>query len=180
MDVRGVGPAEAALWIAERFTVPSIPARKRLTEPDGRRDRVGYERGLGLLIRSGLWARLSEPARAIAPVLLEFGEKKGPPDDTLRVQMAYRTLVRYSGVQSHSAIRRGLVALSDVGYLVLPAELSARAPQRESAIYLVTPNSNALWELAQTVSRQTQQEIATEIELRRRQRNERMHERRGK
>ena len=27
MDVRGVGPAEAALWIAERFTVPSIPTR---------------------------------------------------------------------------------------------------------------------------------------------------------
>ncbi len=121
MDVRGVGQADAALWIAERFSVPSIPARKRLAEPDRRRDRVGYERGLGLLIRSVLWARLSAPAQAMAPVLLELGEKDRPLDETLRVQMAYRTLARYSGVQSHNAIRKGLVELADVGFLIPPA-----------------------------------------------------------
>jgi hypothetical protein len=32
MDVHGIGAADAALWIAERFTVPSIPARKRLAD----------------------------------------------------------------------------------------------------------------------------------------------------
>ena len=85
MDVHGTAsPADAALWIADRFTVPSIPARKRLTDADGRRDRVGYERGLGLLIRSGLWARLSGPAQAIAAVLLEFGERGGPLEEALR------------------------------------------------------------------------------------------------
>lgn len=179
MDVRGVGPADAALWIAEHFTVPSIPARKRLADADRRRDRAGYERGLGLLIRSGLWARLSAPAQAIAPVLLEFGEKDRPLDDTLRVKMAYRTLARYSGVQSHNAIRKGLVELADVGFLILPEGAATASLDRQTATYTVTPNSHQLWELAQTTSRQTQQEIDAEIELRKRQRNERLRSSRG-
>jgi hypothetical protein len=129
MDVHAMdSPADAAIWIAERFTVPSIPARKRLTVADGRRCRIGYEHGLGLLIRSGLWARLSEPAQAIAPVLLEFGEKSGPLDEAPRVQMAYRTLARFSGVQSHNAIRKGLVDLSEVGFLVLPPAVPVAVP----------------------------------------------------
>ena len=178
MDVRGVGPADAALWIAERFTVPSIPARRRLRDGNERSYRVGYEHGLGLLIRSGLWAELSEPAKAIAPVLLEFGEKVRPLDDTLRVQMAYRTLVRFSGIQSHNAIRKGLVELSEVGFLILPAGAASASLDRKSATYIVTPNSHQLWELAQTTARQTQQEIGAEVELRKRQRNERLRSRR--
>jgi hypothetical protein len=178
MDVRGVGPADAALWVAERFTVRSIPARKRLGDADRRRDRVGYEQGLGLLIRSGLWARLSAPAQSIAAVLLEFGEKDRPLDETLRVQMAYRTLARYSGVHSHNAIRKGLVELSEVGFLLLPTGAASPSLDRKSATYIVTPNSHQLWELAQTTARQTQQEIAAEVELRKRQRNERLRSRR--
>ena len=158
--------------------VGRTPARKRLTDADGRRDRVGYERGLGLLIRSGLWARLSAPAQGIAAVLLEFGERGGPLEEALRVQMAYRTLARFSGVQSHNAIRKGLVDLAEVGFVVLPTAVPSPCLDRRSATYLVTPNSHELWELAQATARQTQQEIAAEVELRRRQRVERLHSRR--
>jgi hypothetical protein len=171
MDVLKLTAADAALWIAERFRVPSIPARKRL-EVGGRRDPVGYERGLGLLIRSGLWARLSAAAQAFAPVLLEFAERQGPLGETRRVQMAYRTIARFSGIQSHNAIRKGLVELSQIGFLVLPA--TTRSLDRTSASYTVAPDSHELWELAQALAHQTQQEIDAEIELRRRQRNERL------
>ena len=172
MDVLELTAADAALWIAERFKVPSIPARKRL-EVGGRRDPVGYERGLGLLIRSGLWARLSAAAQAFAPVLLEFAERQGPLGETGRIQMAYRTIARLSGIQSHNAIRKGLVELSQIGFLVLPAA-TTQSLDRKSASYTVTPNSQELWEFAQAFARQTQQEIDAEIELRRRQRNERL------
>ena len=148
--------------------------RDRLADGNERSYRVGYECGLGLLIRSGLWARLSAPAQAIAAVLLEFGEKDRPLDDTLWARMAYRTLARYSGVQSHNAIRKGLVALGEVGFLVLPAGAGSASLDRQTATYLVTPNSHALSELAQTTAWQTQQEIAAEVELRKRQRNERL------
>jgi hypothetical protein len=179
MDVLKIAsPADAALWIAGRFPVPSIPARKRL-EGERSRHRVGHERGLGLLIRSGLWARLSAPAQALGAVLLEFAEKRETHDHVLHVQMAYRTLARFSGVQSHNAIRRALVELSEMGFLILP-RAAARFPDRQSSAYTVTPYSNELWELAQTVSRHTQQEANAEIELRRRQRNERLASRRTK
>jgi hypothetical protein len=174
MEVCGIAPADAALWIAERFEVPTIPARKRLTQVDGRRYRVGHERGLGLLIRSGLWARLSRPAQTLAAVLLEFGGKNREFDEPLIVQMAYRTLARFSGVQSHNGIRKGLVELSEVGFLVLPAAPQVRSLDRESSKYVVTPNSSLLWELAQTAAEQTKQESAVEKELRTRQRNERL------
>ena len=95
MDVLGMSSsADAALWIAARFSVPSIPARKRLAGRDRQCDRVGYERGLGLLIRSGIWANLSEPAKALATVLFEYGEKTDGCDEKRTVQMAYRTLAR--------------------------------------------------------------------------------------
>jgi hypothetical protein len=175
MDVRELeSPAEAALWITERFSVPSIPARKRLVGEERRRDRVGHERGLGLLIRSGLWGTLSEPAQALAPVLLEFGEKQSPLDDAARVQMAYRTMARYSGLQSHNAIRKGLVELSEIGFLILPIAESSRSLDRKSARYTVTPNSQLLFELAQAFVLQMRQEIAIEVELRKRQRSERL------
>ena len=76
-------------------------------------------------------------------MLLEFGEKDRPLDDTLWARMAYRTLARYSGVQSHNAIRKGLVALGEVGFLVLPAGAGSASLDRQTATYLVTPNSHA-------------------------------------
>ncbi len=180
MDVHGTaGPADAALWIAERFAVPTIPIRKRLTDALDRRYRVGYDRGLGLLIRSGLWARLSAPAQTIAAVLLEYGEKEHALNETLRVRMAYRSLARYSGVRSHNAIRKALLELNEVGFLRLQSTAPALSLNRQSATYIVTPNSDCLWELAQTAAEQTKQEIAAEVELRKRQRNERLRSKRA-
>lgn len=42
MDVLGLPAADAASWIAEQFPVPTIPAGKRLAEPDRWRGRIGY------------------------------------------------------------------------------------------------------------------------------------------
>jgi hypothetical protein len=178
MDVLALqNAADAGLWIAERFPVPTIPARKRLTSESRLRSPVGYERGLGLLIRSGLWRILSEPAKAIAPVLMEYAEKR-KAGVVFDVQIAYRRISRFSGIQSPNAIRKGLMELSEVGFLVLPGGPVHRSPDRQSGAYVVTPNSDQLWELAQMVARQQQQEIAAEIELRKRDRNARLKSKR--
>jgi hypothetical protein len=180
MDVRELeNPADAALWIAERFPVPLIPARKRLVSEQPRRGRVGHERGLGLLIRSGLWATLSKAAKAIAPVLLEFAERRGLMEDLWDVEIAYLTISRLSGVRSPNAIRKALVELSEVGFWVLPAGGPRRCLERASASYVVTPNSQQLWELAQMVAHHMQQEIAAEIGLRKRDRNARLQSKRN-
>ncbi len=178
LDFHGMNsPADAAQWIAARFDVPSIPAHKRLTEPDrGNRTRVGHERGLELLIRSGLWARLPPAAQAIAPCMLALEERRLPSNEVFNVQISYRGIARVSGIRSHNAIRKALVALNEMGFLDLPNEKTrSRGPERETACYTLTPCSDRLWELAQEVALQTKQEIAAEVELRRRIRSERVH-----
>ena len=182
LDALGMNsPADAAQWIAARFDVPSIPAHKRLTDTDrGNRTRVGHERGLELLIRSGLWARLSLAAQAIAPCLLALAERHQPLDEVFKVQISYRGIARFSGIGSHNAIRKALVALHEMGFLDLPNEKTTRrGPERETACYTLTPCSDKLWELAQEVARQNKQEIAAEVELRKRKRNERVRALRG-
>jgi hypothetical protein len=174
MDVVKMSAADAALWIAARFDAPAIPARKRLTDRSQPRDRVGYERGLGLLIRSGLWAGLPEAARAIGPVLLELAERRQPSDEESTIQISYAGITRYSGIRSPNSIRKALVALREIGFIKLRKTESRRTPERTSALYTLTPFSNQLWELAQAFARQTQVEVAAEIELRDRLRKERI------
>jgi hypothetical protein len=152
MDVLGLAVGDAAMWISERFEVPTIPAGKRPTEPDRSRGPVGYERGLELLVRSGLFGTLSEPARSIAPVLLAMSEEKAPIGQELSVRISYAAIARYSGVRSPNTIRRALLELAELGLIELPEAGHHRSPRREASLYVVTPNSDVLQELAQSFS----------------------------
>lgn len=174
MDVNGIGAGDAALWIAGRFEVPWIPAGKHLTTPDRRRDPVGYETGLELLVRSGLFGNMSEAARCIAPVLLEMSERDGPLDQEFSLQMSYVAISRYAGVSSPTAVRRALVELEEIGFLILPESGLRPSPNRRAATYIVKPNSGPLTELANTFSEQMRTEIAAEREIRSRSRKERI------
>src|ERR1035438_241695 len=69
MDVLDCSAADGALWIAARFSVPTIAAGRRLDEVERYRGRIGHERGLDLLVRSGIFGTLSEATRMITPVL---------------------------------------------------------------------------------------------------------------
>src|SRR5262249_20847205 len=67
---------EAALWIAARFKVPSLPKRTHLKQRYRVLRPAGFEGDVGLLIQSGLWAGLSAPTRCIVPVLLLFADRE--------------------------------------------------------------------------------------------------------
>jgi hypothetical protein len=179
MDVLGTSsPADAALWIAARFNVPSIPRRRPTTKTLGSY-RVGCEQGLGLLVRSGLWGTLSEAARCIAPVLLEMAEKSTPAAADLTLQISYVGISRFSGIRSHRAIRHALVELTEIGFLRQPCAGQRRSPQRTSSRYIISPLSDELWETANAFAAQIQTEIAAEKELRKRARELRVHKLRG-
>jgi hypothetical protein len=179
MDVLNMSqPADAALWIAARFAVPSIP-RRRPNRPLEVRHRVGYEQGLGLLVRSGLWGTLSEAARCIAPVLLDMAEKPAPAAEDLVLQMSYVGIARFSGVHSHRAIRKALVELAEIGFLRMPSGATPRSPERTSSRYVVTPLSEELRETANAFAAQQRTEIAAEKELRKRACQQKIHLVRG-
>jgi hypothetical protein len=166
MAVRKVPAADAALWIAARFEVPTIPWGKRLEEPARWRGRVGHERGLELLVRSGLFGVLSEPVRLIAPVFLAMCEKQEPADQEFLIRISYRGISRHSGVSSPNAIRKALVELGEIGFLRFPDAGQRCSPGRPASTYIVTPNSGELYDLAQAFSTQVKTEIAAERELR--------------
>jgi hypothetical protein len=173
MDVLAMtSPADAALWIAGRFDVPTVQAGKRLTETDRWRGPVGYERGLELLVRSGLWGILSGPAQSVAAVFVTMSEKKRLTDQEFRIRLSYLGISRYSGLRSPNAIRKALIELGEIGFLTLPEAGLHRSPQRGASLYIVTPSSNEMTELAQAFSAQMKTEIAAEKELRSRLRRE--------
>jgi len=71
-----ISPAGAALWMAARFDVPAIPARKRQPiRPGARRTRT--RPSTANQVRPS--ARLSEAAQAIAPVLLKLADRRQLP-----------------------------------------------------------------------------------------------------
>jgi hypothetical protein len=174
MDVQQIAAADAALWIAQHFDVPMIPAGKRLEEAARLRTRFGHERGLELLIRSGLWGTLSEASRSIAPVLQALSEKTGPSDERPSIRISYVKITRFSGVKSPNSIRKALHELEEVGFLTMPEAGLGRSPSRQASLYVVTPNSETLVELAHAFATQMRVEIAAEQEIRRRLRKERI------
>jgi hypothetical protein len=175
--VLSISLGDAALWIANQFEVPLVP-RRRLSTPAAP-FRVGHERGLGLLIRSGLWRTLSQAARCIAPVLLEMAGQDLSSEQELTLQMSYAAISQYSGVRSHRAIRAALVALTEIGFLRCVDTSRVRTPERQASRYVVTPGSNDLWESANAFAGQFRNEIAAEKELRKRAREKRIRLLRG-
>jgi hypothetical protein len=173
MDVLHISAADAALWIGARFKVPSVPRRRPLPKADAPY-RVGYEHGIGLLVRSGLWGTLSEAARCIAPMLLEMAEKVSSTSQDFTLQMSYVAISRFSGVRSPRSVREALVELTEIGFLRQPCASLQRHPERSASRYTITPLSDALREAANGFAAQTQTEIAAEKELRKRARERRI------
>jgi DNA-binding PadR family transcriptional regulator len=163
--------AAAALWIAERFEVPSLRRRKHLKNAGPQPYLVGHERGVGRLIRSGLWSDLSAPAQAIAPILWEFSEWDSHTA-TATVTLSYRAMARYAGIVSPNAVSRALAELEDVGWLRRIPEGRAGGVRAVSS-YEITPESDSLGERAGTRYDQIRREIETERELRNKERVER-------
>jgi hypothetical protein len=150
MSVLGLAsPGDAARWVAERFDVPDLQPRKHLVQPGREIFRVGFESEIEILVRSGLWARLSAPARSIAPVLLELAERI-PETQTLTLQMSYRAMARYSGITSPKAIAKALRELQEIGWLSAAAGVRepGAGPVRNTSTYLLTTKSDALLEFA--------------------------------
>jgi hypothetical protein len=154
------------------FPVPSIPARRHLAGAGRRGERV--KSGLALLIRSGLWAQLSPAAKAIAPVLLEMAEKDSAASERMTVQLSYVGITRTSGIKSPNAIRSALVELGEAGLMLPPGGRAPGKLVQETARYTMTPYSEELLEMAQATAQQAKDEIAAGVELRARQRRERV------
>jgi len=161
------GPGKAARWIAGKFPVPEIGSGRHIVEPERFIFQLGHESEIGLLVHSGLWARLSATARAIVPVLLELAERE-PEKQTLQVAISYRALMRFSGVASPNGIAEALRQLEEIHWLsiVVSQREPGSGPVRPTSSYLITPRSDELLDLANANFKQMREEIEIERVIR--------------
>jgi len=171
MDVRACDAGEAIRWIAQHFDVPRIPKGKHLVEPKDERARYGQERPLELLVKSGLFARLSVPACQLAVAFVELAPES-QRDEQWAKQISYRGLAQYSGVRSDASIAKGLAELQGFGWLRRDRgkTRSGEGPIRDATTYIVTPFSDTVLELANATAADLRAAIEEERNLRRERR----------
>ena len=118
-------------------------------------------------MRSGLWARLGDPAQRIVPVFLTFAN--GDLHKGVELVMSYGAITRYGGIVSPNAIDSRLSELQDMHWL--ERTLTKRSSViHETGRYWITPYSDELMELANAWFLQQRKEIEAKSELRRQQR----------
>lgn len=158
----------AIRWLDENFKLEYIPKGKHL-EPRTKEQpfQVGHEQPLDLLVSSGIWAGLAAQTQRIVPVLLKFAKKIDR--DRWRTDMSYTGLMRYSGVRSRNSISTAINQLREIGWLVVEQIPSSNGPLKIVNSYLITPYSDDLMELANSMALQVKQEIAVEKRIRKEQ-----------
>ncbi len=151
--------AEAILWVAARFSVPTIE-RRHLSNKRPTLSPVGYGSNLEQLIRSGLWATLSGPEAKLLVTLTEFPGK-----------LSYSTLQMLSGV-ARSSIPPALDRFRQMGLLrVKRANKTDALPG--SSEYQLTWDDPGLQRLMSETYATTSREAEAQKELREAERSER-------
>ena len=174
MDAMGTDVAGAARWLDQHFEVKRLAKGRHLEDRHAVRPyRVGFEQPIELLVKSGIWAMLKPGSQRIIPALLYLAEPAQDPG-TFVAQVSYRALQRYSGVKSFGTISKALKQLAELGWLTaLPQANPEASVLRDVNIYVLTPFSDAVMEMANTVSASFRADIEQERELRRHERNAR-------
>lgn len=173
IDVLGIPAGDAALWIAERFEVPRIPRTTPPRKVPSVVTRVGVGPPLTPLIVSGLYARMSESARNVATVLAHLADKEDARA-VYSIRISYVGILRYGGMASPNAVRKGLRELAELRWLSIKQSTPESGhPLRSVPTYVITPQSDTFLEIANASAAALVQEIAVEKELRARKRNER-------
>lgn len=174
MDALGTDVAGAARWLKQHFNVKHIAKGRHLKDSHTIRPyRVGFEQPIELLVKSGIWAMLNPGSQRIIPALFYLAEPgKGP--DTFVAQVSYRTILRYSGVKSFETISKALKQLAELGWLsTLPQANPDASVLRDVNTYILTPYSDAVMEMANSMAASFRADIEQERELRRQERKAR-------
>jgi hypothetical protein len=160
MEVLHIPFGDAVRWIADRFTVPDIkPGR-----PVGHRSgdsvqpyRVGVHGSeFEILVRSGMFGRLSPAERSILVVLAVFRD----PDSGF-TRMSYAAIGRYAGVGSSATISRSLKKLARLHAIETHAGTRVGLI-RECSGYRVILEDLSFLSHCNEVSRRTRQEVEQE------------------
>jgi hypothetical protein len=156
MAVLGCDFRKAVGWFRREFgSLPLLRGRPAgLTRE--RPFRVGTGGDLEDVVRSGLYATLSNPARSILQVIQELRETKGA------ARVPYKSLMRYAGVGSKSTIKAALDELA--GIHLLDIHKTHRGSIEPHNVYCLTPHDPELRKLIQEAYDRNRDAIAAECD----------------
>jgi hypothetical protein len=169
--VLGYDTWTAVRWISARFDVP----KAHVGRPRGSRSRekhvqVGVYGGpLESIIRSGLYARMSFPARVLLPVLVAV-QNDG------EIDFSYQALLRVTGIGSTASVKSALDELADVHAISI---LKRRRVGEQNArnVYKLTLNNPDLLARIDDTARVHWAEVEQERQARAESRRLRSHAR---
>jgi hypothetical protein len=155
----GRGLREATDWICAHWTVPTIAKNAKLSRQQRwSTSPVGFSSfPLEDLVRSGVWAALDDPARAVLPVLFCFAEKG-------EACVSYRGLARYSGKKSDATISIALQQFKQLG--IIEALPKSGKTFRDAGRYRFTLDSPKFQAALSEVHARLKTESGAERELR--------------
>lgn len=153
---------DAVEWIRCRFDVPATPKGKHIDHPSrwSERERIGTSASsLEYVIRSFVWASLSQAEKSLLPVLDMFADPA-----THAVQISYQGMMRYSGIGSRATISSALRAFEKLH--LIQTTKAKDAGLRACGAYVLTFNDPDFIDCASSLSKQHHESIALERELR--------------
>jgi hypothetical protein len=176
MRVRNCDLHSALEFISLRFPVPNIrPGRPIGSRSKPKPFRVGATGSdLEVVVRSGLFGKLSPTARSILCVLFYFRDPE--TEDT---RMSYGALVRYAGV-SRGSIAKALRQLAQLHAVTVTPGSRVDGLVRSCNGYHVTLDHSALQEHMTAIYRSERQEVERDRNYRRELRKTRISNGRGK
>ncbi len=110
---------------------------------------------------------MSHPAQLLVVTFVEL-KVEGQRDESWELEISYRALARYSGLKSDASVSKGLKDLERIGWLRRQRRRTGRSrgPVRETATYIVTPNSDSVRELANATAADLRAAIDEERQMR--------------
>lgn len=149
----------AVAWFRGHFQgIPALRGR-----PAGvlheRPFRVGVGGLLEPLVRSGVYATLSNPARSILTVIRELA------GDQSEVELSYTTLQRKTGIGSRSTVKSALDELT--GIRIVSIRKGRAGILQPTNIYVLTPDNPDLARLMNDIYGKNREEIARDVAYRR-------------
>jgi hypothetical protein len=123
--------------------LPRKPKGSHLKNPSGEPVPPGCRNPWALLIPTGVWAELSETAKALIPMFLLFAEwDNGGDIGTLTT--SHGAIKRYTGIKSPNAIVDAMAELEAIGWLLRCPTRRGGSPVKAVMIYIITPLSQGV------------------------------------
>jgi hypothetical protein len=154
---------------------PDVPRKAKgshLKNPMGEPVPPGCRDPWTLLVTTGVWAELSETAKALVPMFLHFAEWDDGGNEG-RLTTSHGAIKQYTGIRSPNAIVNATRELEAIAWLQRVRSLRGGSPVEGVMTYIITPLSQGVIDKANETAPLLAARISDEKRIKKQKRKER-------